>query len=180
MYTWTFGNEGDKKFIYRHMLALLLIKCDRIGCRVRYWGRLLKHIVRKRTLLSHVTCRYIGVCCWYSYIPTAFIFVVFNFRLYAAKWEVLCEIQIWMSHEIREPGLVASCLRGRPFDSEGGGGGWHFWSGQIIYFHHGFGRKIYFRVNRGQNIYFQPQQFFLKSKKKKKKKKWGRGSARVK
>ena len=49
-------------------------------------------------------------------------------------------------------------LRGRPFDSEGGGGGWHFWSGKIIYFHHVLGRKIYFRVNRGQNIYFQPQQ----------------------
>ena len=25
-------------------------------------------------------------------------------------------------------------LRGRPFDSEGEA--WHFWSGQIIYFHH--------------------------------------------
>ena len=51
------------------------------------------------------------------------------------------------------------------------GGGWHFWSGQIIYFHHGLGRKIYFRVNRGQNIYFQPQQIFEKAKKKKKEKK---------
>ena len=51
-------------------------------------------------------------------------------------------------------------LRGRPFDSEGGGGGWHFCSGQIIYFHQGLGRKIYFRVNRGQNIYFQTQQTF--------------------
>ena len=61
-------------------------------------------------------------------------------------------------------------FRGRPFDSEVGGwvGGWHFWSGQIIYFHHVLGRKIYFRVNRGQNIYFQPQQIFEKAKKKKK------------
>ena len=49
-------------------------------------------------------------------------------------------------------------VRGRPFDPEGGG--WHFWSGQIIHFHHGFSRKIYFRVNRGQNIYFQPQQIW--------------------
>ena len=56
-------------------------------------------------------------------------------------------------------------LRGRPFDSEGGGG-WHFWSGKIIYFHHVLGQKIYFRVNRGQNIYFQPQQIFEKAKKK--------------
>ena len=59
-----------------------------------------------------------------------------------------------------------------------GGGGWHFWSGQIIYFHHGFGRKIYFRVNRGQNIYFQPQQIFQKAKKKKNKR-GGGVSARV-
>ena len=50
----------------------------------------------------------------------------------------------------------------------GGKGGWHFWLGQIIYFHHVRGRKIYFRVNRGQNIYFQPQQIFEKAKKKKK------------
>ena len=64
-------------------------------------------------------------------------------------------------------------FRGRPFDSEGGG--WHFWFGQIIYFHHVLGRKIYFRVNRGQNIYFQPQQIFEKAKKKKKKKKKGGG-----
>ena len=56
-----------------------------------------------------------------------------------------------------------------------GGGGWHFWSGQIINFHHVLGRKIYFRVNRGQNIYFQPQQIFEKAKKKKKKKKRGGG-----
>ena len=62
-------------------------------------------------------------------------------------------------------------LRGRPLDSEGGGGGWYFWSGKIIYFHHVLGRKIYFRVNRGQNIYFQPQQIFEKSKKKKNKQK---------
>ena len=61
-------------------------------------------------------------------------------------------------------------LRGRPFDYEGGGG-WHFWSGKIIYFLPVLGRKIYLRVNRGQNIYFQPQQFFEKAKKKKKKKK---------
>ena len=47
-----------------------------------------------------------------------------------------------------------------------GGGGWHFWSGQSIYFHHVLGRKIYFRVNRGQNIYFQPQHIFEKTKKK--------------
>ena len=59
-------------------------------------------------------------------------------------------------------------LRGRPFDSEGGGGDWNFWSGKIVYFHHLLGRKIYFRVNRGQNIYFQPQQIFEKAKKKKK------------
>ena len=51
-------------------------------------------------------------------------------------------------------------VSGRPFDPEGGGMGWQFWSGQIIYFHHGLDRKIYFRVNRGQNIYFQPQQMF--------------------
>ena len=72
-------------------------------------------------------------------------------------------------------------VRGRPFDSEwGGGGGWHFWSGQIIYFHHVLGRKIYFRVNQGQNIYFHPQQIFEKAKKKKnKEKKMGGGSARV-
>ena len=57
----------------------------------------------------------------------------------------------------------------------GGGGGWHFWSGQIIYFHHVLGRKIYFRVNRGQNIYFQPQHIFEKAKKKKKKKKKKKG-----
>ena len=68
-------------------------------------------------------------------------------------------------------------LRGRPFDSEGGGS-WHFWSGQIIYFHHVLGRKIYFRVNRGQNIYFLPQQIFEKAKKKAQKK-GGGGSARV-
>ena len=55
----------------------------------------------------------------------------------------------------------------------GGGGGWHFWSGKIIYFHHVLGRKIYFRVNRGQNIYFQPQQIFEKAKKKKKKQRGG-------
>ena len=55
-------------------------------------------------------------------------------------------------------------LRGRPFDPEGGGGGWHFWSGQIIYFHHGLGPKIYFRVNRGQNIFFQPIADLLKAK----------------
>ena len=31
-------------------------------------------------------------------------------------------------------------IRGRPFDSEGGGGGgWQILSGQIIYFHHGLG-----------------------------------------
>ena len=67
-------------------------------------------------------------------------------------------------------------VRGRPFDSEGGGGrGWHFWSGQIIYFHHVRGRKIYFRVNRGQNIYFQPQQIFEKKNIKRRKK---RGSSR--
>ena len=54
-------------------------------------------------------------------------------------------------------------VRGRPFDSEGGG--------LIIYFHHVLGRKIYFRVNRGQNIYFQSQQIFEKAKKKKKKRK---------
>ena len=53
---------------------------------------------------------------------------------------------------------------------EGGGGG-HFWAGQIIYFQHVLGRKIYFRVNRGQNIYFRPQQIFWKKQKKKKKKK---------
>ena len=58
-----------------------------------------------------------------------------------------------------------SVLRGWPFDPEGGGGGgWHFWSGQIIYFHHELGRKIYFRR---QNIYFQPQQIFEKAKEKK-------------
>ena len=57
----------------------------------------------------------------------------------------------------------------------GGGGGWHFWSGQIIYFHHVVGQKIYFRVNRGQNIYFQPQQIFEKAKKKYKNKKKGGG-----
>ena len=74
-------------------------------------------------------------------------------------------------------------VRGQPFDSEGGGGGgWHFWSRQIIYFHHVLGRKIYCRVNRGHNIYFQPQQIFEKAKKKKKKKKkkiGGGVSARV-
>ena len=43
-------------------------------------------------------------------------------------------------------------------------GGWHFWSGQIIYFHHRVGRKIYFRVNRGENIYFKPQQIFEKAR----------------
>ena len=70
-------------------------------------------------------------------------------------------------------------LRGRPLIPRGGG--WNFWSGKIIYFHHLLGRKIYFRVNRGQNIYFQPQQIFEKAKKKKKKKKLGGGgvSARV-
>ena len=62
-------------------------------------------------------------------------------------------------------------VRGRPFDSEGGG--WHFWSGQIIYFHYVLGRKICFRVNRGQKIYFQPQQIFEKSKTKIRKKKGG-------
>ena len=75
--------------------------------------------------------------------------------------------------------LVASCVtafRGRPFDSGGGGGaGWRFWSGQIIYFHHVFGQKIYFRVNRGQNIYFQPQQIFEKAKNKKKKQRKKKG-----
>ena len=74
--------------------------------------------------------------------------------------------------------LDENTLRGRPFDSEGGGG-WHFWSGKIIYFHHVLGRKIYFRVNRGQNIYFQPQQIFEKSKKKKKKKKKKKGGGLV-
>ena len=65
--------------------------------------------------------------------------------------------------------IICHKIRGRPFDSEGrgGGGAWHFWWGQIIYFHHVLGRKIYFRVNRGQNIYFQPQQIFEKAKKKK-------------
>ena len=34
--------------------------------------------------------------------------------------------------------------------TRGGGGcpAWHFWSGQIIYFHNVLGRKIYFPVNR--------------------------------
>ena len=50
-----------------------------------------------------------------------------------------------------------------------GGGGWHFWSGQI-YFHHVLGRKIYFRVNRGQNIFIFNSNKFVK---KQKKKGWG-------
>ena len=64
-------------------------------------------------------------------------------------------------------------VRGRPFDPEGEA--LHFWSGQIIYFHHGIGRKIYFRVNRGQIIYFQLQQIFEKAKKKKGGGGWGGG-----
>ena len=58
------------------------------------------------------------------------------------------------------------------------GGGWHIWSGQIIYFQQDLGRKIYFQVYQGQNIHFYPQQKFEKAKKKKKKKKYsvrGRG-----
>ena len=55
----------------------------------------------------------------------------------------------------------------------GGGGCLHFWSGQIIYFHHVLSRKIYFQVNRGQNIYFQPQQILKKAKQKLEKKGWG-------
>ena len=46
-------------------------------------------------------------------------------------------------------------IRGRPFDSEGGGGGWQILSGQIIYFHHELGRIIYFQVYQG------PPKFFL-------------------
>ena len=57
-------------------------------------------------------------------------------------------------------------LRGRPFDSEGGG-----LALLVGTRHHVLGRKIYFRVNRGQNLYFQPQQILEKAKKKKKKKK---------
>ena len=63
-------------------------------------------------------------------------------------------------------------VRGRTFDSEGGGGGWHFWSGQSIYFHHGLGR-----VKRDRIFIFNRNNF-LKSKKKKME--GGGGSARVK
>ena len=46
------------------------------------------------------------------------------------------------------------------------GGGWRFWSRQIIYFHHVLGRKIDFRVNGGRNIYFSPATNFWKRKNK--------------
>ena len=52
-------------------------------------------------------------------------------------------------------------IRGRPFDSEGGGG-WQIWSGQIIYFQRELGRKIDFQEYQGQHIYFHPQQNFEK------------------
>ena len=46
-------------------------------------------------------------------------------------------------------------IKGRPFDSEGGGG-WQILSGQTIYFHHGLGRIIYLQVYQGQTIYYAP------------------------
>ena len=74
-------------------------------------------------------------------------------------------------------GCFSLDLRGRPFDSEGGGGGWHFRSGQIIYFHHMLGWKNFF-PGKPRTEYFQPQQIFEKAKKKKKKKRTKRGLVR--
>ena len=53
--------------------------------------------------------------------------------------------------------ITAFSIRGRPFDSEGGGG-WQISSGPIIYFQQGLGRKINFQVYQRLNIYFLPQQ----------------------
>ena len=68
-------------------------------------------------------------------------------------------------------------IRGRPFVFWGGGGGWHFRLGQIIYFHHVLGQKIYFRVNRGQRTeyLFSTCNKFLKKPQNKKKKEKKRG-----
>ena len=54
------------------------------------------------------------------------------------------------------------CLRGRPFDTEGGGA-CKFGRDRLFIFIMGMAGKKYFRVNRGQNINFQPQQFLEKA-----------------
>ena len=69
----------------------------------------------------------------------------------------------WNHRTTRNTSMRTERVRGRPFDPDrwGGGRAWHFWSGQIIYFHHGLGQKIYFRI-----FIFNRNKFFKKQKKK--------------
>ena len=62
----------------------------------------------------------------------------------------------WLSTHPNSGNLnkIQNSFRGRPFDSEGGGGAWQILSSQNIYFRGFVGQKIYFQPLKGKIIYF--------------------------